>query len=110
MALRNALLRPYPSEVKTPMMAVAFLENSVICLILLLCLIHCLPFASIRWDLFLFCFSFVTIQLLIIGETTPVIGALARYKVPALPFLVIAFLSVLDKNKLKKRFSWLARK
>jgi uncharacterized protein with HEPN domain len=47
--------------------------------------------------------SFVIIQLLIIGETTPIIGAIARYKVPALPFLMISFLFMLDKNKLLKR-------
>ena len=36
----------------------------------------------------------------IIGITTPITGALVRYKVPALPFLVIGILTFIDPKKL----------
>ena len=65
---------------------------------ILVCLIFIKPISTIKWEYVLFCLSFVAIQYLIIGETTPVLGAIARYKVPALPFLLIAFLFILDKN------------
>jgi hypothetical protein len=36
------------------------------------------------------------------GIATPVVGALVRYKVPALPFLVIALLLVVKDNAFPK--------
>ena len=74
------------------------------------CIFFIKPFSSIRWEYVLFCISFTFIQFLIIGETTPILGAIARYKVPALPFLLISFLFLLDKEKLVKRLPFLQRR
>jgi hypothetical protein len=103
-ALWNVMLRPYPWEIRSAMMLLAGLENAFILFFLILCIVFCLPLASIKWEYVLFCLAFATLQFLIIGETTPVLGAIARYKVPSLPFLLIAFLFILDKQKLTKRF------
>jgi hypothetical protein len=103
-AFVNTLFRPYLWELKSPMMLMAGLENIVILVFILLCLFFRKPLSAIHWEYILFCISFVCIQFLIIGETTPVLGAIARYKVPALPFLLITFLFLLDKEKLIKRF------
>jgi hypothetical protein len=102
-ALKNTFLRPYITELKSPMMMLAGIESLIILLILLLCLIFMKPLKDIRWEFVIFCLSFVLIQFLIIGETTPVLGAVARYKTIALPFLVIAFLFILDKEKIAKK-------
>ena len=108
-AFINTLFRPYLWELKSPMMLMAGAENILILLIILLCLLFIKPLSIIRWEYVLFCLSFVIIQFLIIGETTPVLGAIARYKVPALPFLLIAFLFLLDKEKLIKRIPFFSR-
>lgn len=102
-ALWNVLVRPYPTEMKSAMMIPVGFENFLIFLIITLCLFYHLPYSQIKWEYVLFCISFVIIQFLIIGETTPVLGAIARYKVPALPFLVIGFLLMLDKEKLVQK-------
>ena len=47
-----------------------------------------------------FCACFVILLFTLIGLTTPILGAAVRYKIPAIPFLVIAFLFILDKQKL----------
>lgn len=99
-ALRNVLLRPYPWEIKGGMMIPVGLENMMILVIIIICICYAQPFSMIKWEYVLFCLSFVVLQSLIIGETTPVLGAIARYKVPSLPFLLIAFLLILDKQKL----------
>lgn len=99
-ALYNVLLRPFPWEAYSFMMMLAFLENLLVLGIVMLCLWYHLPFKQIQWEYVLFCLTFVGIQYLIIGETTPVLGAIARYKVPSLPFLLIAFFLILDKKKL----------
>lgn len=101
-ALRNVLLRPYPWELEGKMIIPVFFENLMILVIIFACILHTQRFSMIQWEYVLFCLSFVVIQSLIIGETTPVLGAIARYKVPALPFLLIAFLLILDKEKLKR--------
>jgi hypothetical protein len=103
-ALWNALFRPYPWEMRSALMVLAGLENIFIIFFLISCLVFSLPFASVKWEYVLFCLSFAIIQLLIIGETTPVLGAIARYKIPSLPFLLIAFLFILDKRKLMEHF------
>ena len=84
-------------------------KRGLIIAMLLLSLIFIRPLRSIRWEYVLFCLSFVLIQFLIIGETTPVLGAVTRYKTIALPFLLIAFLFVLSKEKLLKGLPFLKK-
>lgn len=107
-ALWNVFVRPYPTEMKSAMMLPVGLENVFIFMLLALCLFYHLPVSQIKWEYVLFCFSFVVIQFLIIGETTPVLGAIARYKVPALPFLIMGSLFLLDKEKLLKKMPLLS--
>ena len=45
---------------------------------------------------------FCLLLALVIGWTTPVIGALVRYRVPLLPFLLLAFMCIADP----KRIPW----
>lgn len=108
-AFVNTFLRPYPWELKSPLMLLAGLENICLLLVILITLFFSKSLKEIKWTFFLFCFSFVTIQFLIIGETTPILGAIARYKTIALPFLAIAFLFILDKEKLLKKIPFLKK-
>lgn len=109
-ALVNTFFRPYLWESKSPMMLMSAIENLMILLFVFSCIIFIKPINSIKWEYFLFCISFVLIQFLIIGETTPVLGAIARYKTIALPFLLIAFLFIIDKEKLFKKMPILKNK
>jgi hypothetical protein len=49
--------------------------------------------------LVLFCFSFVGILFALIGLTTPVLGALLRYRIPGIPFLMIGCSLLIDEKK-----------
>ena len=102
-ALVNTFFRPYLWELKSPMMLLAGFENVMIVSIILLCIIFSKSLKEIKWEYVLFCLSFVIIQFLIIGETTPILGAITRYKTIALPFLVIGLLFILDKEKISTR-------
>ncbi len=103
-ALINTLFRPFIWESKSLMMAVAAVENVFVILFIIFCIIFSKPFNEIRWEYVLFCLSFSIIQLLFIGVTTPIVGAIVRYKIVATPFLLIAFLLMLDKEKIKNKF------
>jgi hypothetical protein len=85
------------------MIVLAGIENLVILAFIILCIIFIKPLSGIQWEYVFFCSSFVILQFLIIGCTTPILGAIVRYKVPALPFLLITFLLLLDKEKIIKK-------
>lgn len=50
--------------------------------------------------LVLFCLCFALALALVIGWTTPVVGAIVRYRVPLLPFVLIAALLLTDPKRL----------
>ena len=50
-----------------------------------------------------FLISFITILGLVIGYTTPVMGAIVRYRTPAIPFLLIAALILHDPARWRIR-------
>lgn len=104
-ALFNALLRPFPWECNSVMMLVSSLENISIVSFCLVCVFFHKPLKSIPYKMWLFLLSYSIVLLVLLGLVTPVMGAMVRYKVPVLPFLLIAFLLLLDFQKLKKAFS-----
>lgn len=108
-ALLNVFCRPFLWELKNKMMLIAGIESNLILLLIAFVLFFLKPFKEIQWQYVLFCLSFVMIQYLIIGETTCIIGAIVRYKSIALPFLFIALLFLVDKQKVILRFAFLKR-
>ncbi len=56
------------------------------------------------------CLSFITILFVLIGLTTPVLGALVRYKVPALPFVGIVILAAASNERLQPIDKWLEQR
>jgi len=48
-----------------------------------------------------FCLSFVIVLYAIMGLSTPILGNLVRYRIPALPFFFIALLLLSDLERLK---------
>jgi hypothetical protein len=55
----------------------------------------------------LYALSFCLLLGLVIGWTTPVMGAVVRYRVPLLPFLFYAALMTTDTDRLFRRCPWL---
>jgi hypothetical protein len=106
-ALKRSLLRPYPWELKPVMIIPATLENMLM-LVLLLAMIVWYKKPSSK-ALFWFCVCYALITLTVTGLTTPVLGALVRYRITAVPFLLFAILLCIDKAKLEKKFPLLGR-
>lgn len=104
-AFFNTFFRPTLFEANNAMMLMAAFENLLILAGLVFSL---LTFSSknLTKNYFLFSLSFVIVLFILSGLTTPVLGALVRYKAPALPFLGIMYLSLIDFNKASQ---WLKR-
>ncbi|MBI9066452.1 MAG: hypothetical protein JEZ09_04100 [Salinivirgaceae bacterium] len=100
-ALYNSLFRPTLFEVSNAMMLMAALENLLIVAAILLTIFYFTK-RNLKNHWFLFCVSFTLILFALSGLTTPVLGALVRYKAPALPFLAIALLFMINFEKLNK--------
>jgi hypothetical protein len=82
----------------------AALENLALLLALAVLLRHPLPWRRVDADVLLAVLSFVVLMALVIGWTTPVMGAMVRYRTPLLPFLFVAALLVCDHRKLLARW------
>ncbi len=101
-ALFNALTRPFPSSKLSLMGIPAVIENTLLILALLLTLPQI--FKSENWtsktkqSQLLFLITYTLILLIIIGLTTPIAGALVRYKVAILPFLSVFILYFIEKR------------
>jgi len=102
-SLYHSLFRPHLFEANTILMKFSSIENLFVIVAIILSLIF-IKIKGIDKNSFYFSLTFAICTLIIIGFT-PVIGAIVRYKVIALPFLLIAFLMVFDKEKFLRRFS-----
>ena len=88
----NALAYPNIFMLKNVQSLAAFIENTLMIIVLLGSLYHlCFYRGTMTWQLPLLGFSILLLML--IGMTTPVVGAIVRYKAPALPFFLLTLLN-----------------
>lgn len=106
-SLLNTFIRPFPWECTTPFMWLSFLENLLVILFIVFTVYFRKSIGIKQKNIFYLCISFVIGLFILIGLTTPVFGAIVRYKIPGLLFLFIAILIVLNEEKLKARYKFL---
>lgn len=98
-ALINTLFRPFPTEIGSLLMVPAVFENMLLVIFVLLALLfHRKQIKHVR--IIYFCLLFSIVLSIIIGITTPVLGALVRYRIPVLPFLYIALFMIIDFKRI----------
>jgi hypothetical protein len=97
----NCFFRPHPLEFNSPVMAFAGIENLTLLFLLIYAFIRPAKINREQLSFLLFSLSFIIILYTITGLTTPVLGALVRYKIPALPFFA-ASIFILGKWDLRK--------
>jgi len=100
-ALNNTFIRPSFFDVHSVIVLPAVIENIMFMLIFILSIFF---FDKAKFQknisIILFSLSFVITLSIVIGLTTPVLGAVVRYKVPYLPFLAFVFILVANfKNR-----------
>ena len=108
-ALVNTLFRPTVFDRNNLLSLFAALENFLISILVILVILFFKKPKPEEQSIFIFCLSFVFILFSIIGLTTPVLGALVRYKIPGLPYLFMIFMLLMDGEKLKNKFPLLNR-
>lgn len=103
-AFLNTIILPGWKYVSNPFSFLASLENSFIILSIIISIVFSQKIKREHQPLFLFSLFYVVLLFILIGLTTPVLGAMVRYKVPALPFLVSISIMVVNDKKLIKIF------
>lgn len=92
------LLPLFPTSLN-PLSLLVAAEQLLLLIILLLVIFLFRKAGSNAQSIALFCFSFCLILGVLIGLTTPILGAIVRYKVPFLPFYVIGLLTFVSIEK-----------
>jgi hypothetical protein len=87
----------------------SFVENILVLAFIAFCILIRKKITKIQKNLFYFCLIFVFSLYIIIGLTTPVFGAIVRYKIPGLLLITIALLLILDIEKLKIKFPLISK-
>ncbi|MDF1672438.1 MAG: hypothetical protein P1U41_02980 [Vicingaceae bacterium] len=105
-ALNNTLIRPYPWECKSPFVWLSLSENILILSLILIAFLF-RKRNNNNYNIIYFSLIFSISLIILIGLTTPVFGAIVRYKIPAVLFLLIGLITILDIEKLKSKFTWL---
>ncbi|MDQ3192066.1 MAG: hypothetical protein M3Q58_10770 [Bacteroidota bacterium] len=103
-AVFNVLARPFIFESSKVFILAAAVENLLIMLLALLFITFFKKPKKEQLPLLFFSLFFVISLAAIIGLVTPVLGAIVRYKIPLLPFLLIVFLLFFDKDKFINKF------
>ena len=99
----NSLFQPNVFNANSIFMKFSAIENLLIIISIILMLIF-IKIKGIDKNTFYFSLVFAICSLIIIGFT-PIAGAIVRYKIIAIPFLLISLLMVFDKEKFVMRFS-----
>ncbi len=101
-AWRNVFFRPFFSEISSGLVAISFLEN------MLYFILACMFIFLGRWpdrNVISFILGSIIFALLlaaIIGFVTPVTGAIVRYRIPMLPFILCSLLLIADPVKVNR--------
>ncbi len=98
-ALYLTFLSPLTTWNIGAMGAIGAMENLLLVLLLPAALLLRRPLHEIDLPLLFFCAGFCMLLGMLIGWTTPVVGALMRYRVPLLSFYAIALLLIADPRK-----------
>lgn len=93
---------PWPTQIKGMIYFLPFLENILVFALLGLLLFYRKKLNSSQNHFVWFGVLFTIILFSVIGLTTPVIGAIVRYKLPAMPFLFFILLLSVDSPKISK--------
>ncbi len=100
-AMFNVIFKPLPWEASSSLMILAMLENWIWLVTFLYILWRPIKLPMYRRNSLLLWSVFILLLFVLIGITTPVMGAIVRYKVPAWPFAIVILCNFTSENKLK---------
>jgi hypothetical protein len=100
-AVNVSLFRPYLWEVRNPLMLLSALESLVFLVLTLVVLVRHGRYAiqSLGNPIVLFCLVFSVVFAFAVGVSTFNFGTLSRYKIPLIPFYLMALIVISQSSK-----------
>lgn len=107
-AFINVMFRPLLFSSSNILLIMSSIENILLLFFFIIVLIYKKKYSLINQNLFWFCLAVAFSILIFVGLTTPVLGAIVRYKIPGLVFLLFGLICILDIKKISlfKQFKW----
>lgn len=109
LAIYNSLLQPSILKAGSFVESIASIENLALIVFVFVCFVFG-DYKNCNKSFLYFSVFSVLIMFLIVGYTTPVAGAIVRYKMPALPFMLMIGVNVLCLEKFKRFLATIKRK
>lgn len=107
--LMNVFLLPNIFKIRSVMEIIPALENLAVLFFIGLSLIF-LDTKNKNLDIVLFCLTTVVVLYIIIGITTPVVGAIVRYKIPGMVLLLVCMVHVMDGKKIITKIPFIKKR
>jgi hypothetical protein len=106
-AINVSLFRPYLWEVKNPLMLLSALESMLLLVLSVYIIVkkNVRLFTSITNSNVLFALLFSIVFAFAVGVSTFNFGTLVRYKIPLLPFFLVALILIWHHSKSDKKFA-----
>jgi len=101
-AILNTTFKPFLWESKNSLAILSSIENVLLLLIPLALIFYTRKINSTQKFWIYGLLSFVMLLFIIIGLTVPISGAIVRYKMPLIPFILVLFLLLMDQNKIRE--------
>jgi hypothetical protein len=110
-AINVSLFRPYLWEVNNPLMLMSALESLIFLLVTFFVIIKSRSgvFTSLARSDVLFCLVFSIIFAFAVGVSTYNFGTLSRYKIPLMPFYLLALILIYDQRNSERNVEQLER-
>ena len=102
-ALKNCMMIPLPWNVHSIMELMASAENTLILFGFMIAFFYIRKKRTELNSFFYFLVFVSILSFLVVGFTTPVAGAIVRYKMPALPFLIMIIVYLLERGQTSKK-------
>lgn len=97
----NVLCKPFFFDSRSVLELIASLENLLFFGFFILCFCYRIK-GKVDKNLLLLCITLIITSFILVGITTTVLGAIVRYKIPFISFLLMIPLLFLDTERIKK--------
>lgn len=102
LAIINTFFRPFINDIHSLIIIPSFIENLIWILITIIAIIfRKKEITQKEQNILLFFLSFTIIETLLIGYTTPILGATVRYRIFPMLFFLLSLIIIIDFEKIK---------
>jgi hypothetical protein len=106
-AIFNTLCRPHIFEIKSALHVMPLLENLGLLMLIIFMILNFKKPNREEQYFIIFALVFIIYLAVMIGLVTPILGAIIRYKLPLMPFILMVIFTFTDTEKLIRKYPFI---